>query len=190
MKKIFISGLLVGSSSLFLARQDCKICYGFIFDAGIHSIYMYLTLGTGSASDAMRTTQSSLGYAITSCARPALCTLHNWRGNTSNNMYRGDYMHCDLDTIPWATFQDNMHSVHAQWGTSTLPVDILLVSGINNLANGESVELIIIQVREVQARRSNREEQAGHLHGNYATKTNIIQHKPTSWWSCPLDEPY
>ena len=70
-------------------------------------------------------------------------TLHNCRGNTSNNMYSGDYMHCDFDTIPGATIQGNMHSVHAQWGTSTLPVDILLMSGVNNLANGESVELIM-----------------------------------------------
>ena len=36
-----------------------------------------------------------------------------------------------------------MHSVHAQWGTSTRPVDILVVSGVNNLSSGESVELIM-----------------------------------------------
>ena len=58
-------------------------------------------------------------------------------------MYSGDYMHCDFDTIPGTTIQDNMHSVHPQWGKSTRPVDILLVSGVNNLANGESVELIM-----------------------------------------------
>ena len=49
----------------------------------------------------------------------------------------------EFDTKPGATIQDNMHSVHAQWGMSTRPVDILLVSGVNNLANGESVELIM-----------------------------------------------
>ena len=36
-----------------------------------------------------------------------------------------------------------MHSVHAKWGTSTRPVDILLISGVNNLGNGESVERIM-----------------------------------------------
>ena len=70
-------------------------------------------------------------------------TLHNWRGNTSINQYAGDYMHCDFDTITGATIQDNMHSVHAQWGTSTRPVDILLISSVNNLGNGESVERIM-----------------------------------------------
>ena len=82
-------------------------------------------------------------------------TLNNWQGTRSMNGYEGDPIHIDVIAIPGACIAELTHAFKAEYGKMYRPVDILLVSGLNNVMSGQGPEEVMKEIlifkREVLA---------------------------------------
>lgn len=73
-------------------------------------------------------------------------TMDNWQGRRDLNNYAGDDIHLDFITIPGGTIQILTHAFLAEYGKTHRPVDVLLVSGLNDVLRGRSVGQIMADI--------------------------------------------
>ena len=87
----------------------------------------------------------------TGIRHPVLVTsslLNNWQGDRSVNKYPGDDIHEDLIGIPGGTVRILHHAFMAEFGSSSIPVDVLVVGTVNDVMRGKNASKIIRDLRK------------------------------------------
>ena len=70
-------------------------------------------------------------------------TLAGWQGNREQNGYEGDNIHVEIVAIPGGHVQNVHHAVVAEYRGMGRPLDVLAVTGLNNLAAGHTPILVM-----------------------------------------------
>ena len=76
--------------------------------------------------------------------------LANWRGNVDTNGYRGDDIHLDSISIPGSRISDLNRAFLAEYKGAHRPVDVLVCAGLNDVAAGHTVDLILDDARKLR----------------------------------------
>ena len=87
----------------------------------------------------------------TGIRHPVLVTsslLNNWQGDKSVNEYPGDDIHVDMIGIPGGTVRILHHAFMAEFGSSSTPVDVLVVGTVNDVMRGKNAPKIIRDLRK------------------------------------------
>ena len=69
--------------------------------------------------------------------------LNLWQGRRTENQYPGDDIHIDYLTIPGATIKTLHHALLAEYESAYRPIDVLLVSGLNDILRGRTSDQVI-----------------------------------------------
>ena len=82
----------------------------------------------------------------TGIRQPVLVTsslLNDWQGDRRVNEYPGDDIHVDMIGIPGGTVRILHHAFMAEFGSSSTPVDVLVVGTVNDVMRGKNATKII-----------------------------------------------
>jgi hypothetical protein len=82
---------------------------------------------------------------------PVLLTssiLAKWRDGKDANgeEYEGDRLHFDSISIPGARFEDLRRAIVAEYGLSEIPLDVLLVAGLNDVSSPATLQECILDL--------------------------------------------
>ena len=69
-------------------------------------------------------------------------TMAGWQGLRASNGYRGDQLHVDTVAIPGGHVQNVHHAVLAEFRGLQHPIDLVIVTGFNNLLDGQPPILV------------------------------------------------
>ena len=87
----------------------------------------------------------------TGMRHPVLVTsslLNNGQGDRSVIKYPGDDIHVDMIGIPGGTVKILHHAFMAEFGSSSSPVDVLVVGAVNDVMRGKNVTKIIRDLKK------------------------------------------
>jgi len=75
--------------------------------------------------------------------------LNNWQGERSVNKYPGDDIHVDMIGIPEGTVKILHHAFMAEFGSSSIPVDVLVEGAVNDVMRGKNASKIIRDLKKI-----------------------------------------
>ena len=76
--------------------------------------------------------------------------LNNWQGDRGVNKYPGDDIHVDMIGIPGGTVKILHHAFMAEFGSSSIQVDVLVVGAVNDVMRGKNASKIIRDLNKIQ----------------------------------------
>ena len=74
--------------------------------------------------------------------------LNNGQGDISVIKYPGDIIHVDMIGITGGTVKILHHAFMAEFGSSSSPVDVLVVGAVNDVMRGKNVTKIIRDLKK------------------------------------------
>ena len=77
-------------------------------------------------------------------------TLNEWQGKRYQNQYAGDTLHVDQLCIPGATIKTLTRALESEYAFNPVPIDVLLVGGLNDLLRDKSARSIEDDLRVLQ----------------------------------------
>ena len=69
-------------------------------------------------------------------------SMHDWSIIAKQEGYESDSIHIDIISIPGATIKQLHHALEVKYGKADIPLDNLVVAGLNDILRGHSVDQI------------------------------------------------